>query len=203
MRRSVAIPAAIAMIALAACSGPQGPPGPAGEAGPPGPVGPAGPQGNQGQQGPVGPQGPVGEQGPAGPLGPPGPVGPQGPQGERVGKAQSGPPASVGHQGRKAPLAHRAPPDQLARRVSPARHRQFAWSRVRIALAAETTKSWPVSFAQAARPTERSARSLERQQLLYVYVGDLSSPDHALPFSSCGGTAAALSISASFAATTS
>jgi hypothetical protein len=90
----------------------------------------------------------------------------------RVAKAQSGPLASADHQGRKAPLAHPAPPDQLARRVIPARHRQFASSRVRIALAAEPTKSWPVSCVQAARPTERSARPLERQQLVYAYAGE-------------------------------
>jgi hypothetical protein len=40
-------------------------------------------------------------------------------------------------------------------------------------LAAETTKSWPVLFAQAVRSTERSARRLERPQPVYVYVGDL------------------------------
>jgi hypothetical protein len=62
----------------------------------------------------------------------------------RVAKARSDPPASADHQGRKAPLAHRALLGQLARRVTPARRRQFASSRVRIALAAETTKSWPV-----------------------------------------------------------
>ena len=98
----------------------------------------------------------------------------------RAAKAQSDPPASADHQGRKAPLAHPAAPDQLAPRVNPARHRQFASSPVRIPLAAETTKSWPVLFAQAVRPTERSARPLERQQLVYAYVVDLISPDHAL-----------------------
>jgi len=98
----------------------------------------------------------------------------------RVAKAQSDPPASADHQGRKAPLVHPVPPDQEARRVTPVQHRQFASSRVRIALPAETTKSWPVSFARAVRPTERSARPLERQQLVYAYVGDISSPDHAL-----------------------
>jgi hypothetical protein len=91
---------------------------------------------------------------------------------KRVAKVQSDPLASADHQGRKAPLAHPAPPDLLARRVIPARHRQFASSRGRIALAAETTKSWLVSFVQAARPTERSARPLERQQLVYAYVGE-------------------------------
>ena len=96
---------------------------------------------------------------------------------ERVAKAQSAPPASADHQGRKAPLAHPAPPDQLARRVTPARHQQFALSLVWIAFAAETTKSWLVLFARAVRPTERSARPLARQQLVYAYVGDLSSPD--------------------------
>ena len=96
---------------------------------------------------------------------------------KRVAKAQSDPPASADHQGHKAPLVHPAPPDQLARRVTPARHRQFASSRVRIAFAAETTKSWLVLFARAVRPTERSARPLARQQLVYAYVGDHSGPD--------------------------
>jgi len=45
---------------------------------------------------------------------------------KRVAKAQSDRPASADHQVRKAPLAHSAPPDQLARRVTPAWHRQFA-----------------------------------------------------------------------------
>ena len=99
---------------------------------------------------------------------------------ERVAKAQSDPPASADHQGRKVPRVHPAPPDQLARRATRARPRQFASSRVRIALAAETTKSWPVSCAQAARAMERSARPLERQQLVYAHVVDLSRPDHAL-----------------------
>ena len=92
---------------------------------------------------------------------------------KRVAKAQSDRPASADHQVRKAPLAHSAPPDQLARRVTPARHRQFALSRVRIAFAAETAKSWLVLFARAVRPTERSARRLARQQPVYVYGGDL------------------------------
>jgi hypothetical protein len=59
---------------------------------------------------------------------------------KRVAKAQSDPPASADHQGHKAPLAHPVPLDQLARRVIPARHRQFAWSPVWTAFAAETTK---------------------------------------------------------------
>jgi len=42
----------------------------------------------------------------------------------------------------------------MARRVTPARHRQFALSRVRIAFAAETAKSWLVLFARAVRPME-------------------------------------------------
>ena len=88
-------------------------------------------------------------------------------------KAQSDPPASADHLGRKAPLAHPASPDQLARRVTPARHRQFASSPVRIAFAAETTKSWPILFAQVVRSTERSARRLERPQPVYLYVGEL------------------------------
>ena len=93
----------------------------------------------------------------------------------RVVKAQSDPPVSADHQGRKAPLGHPALPDQLARRATPAPHQQFASSLVRIAFAAKATKSWLVFFAQAVRPTERNARSLARQQPVYVYVGDLSS----------------------------
>src|SRR5262249_50074957 len=92
---------------------------------------------------------------------------------KRVAKAQSDRPASADHQVRKAPLAHSAPPDQLARRVTPAWHRQIAESLGRIAFAAETTRSWLVLFARAVRPTERSARPLAWQQLVYVYVGDL------------------------------
>jgi hypothetical protein len=94
---------------------------------------------------------------------------------KRVLKAQSDPVASADHQDCKAPLAHLAPPDQLAPRVTPAQHRQFASSLVRIAFAAKATKSWLVFFAQAVRPTERNARSLARQQPVYVHVGDLSS----------------------------
>ena len=92
----------------------------------------------------------------------------------RVAKALSDPLASADHLGRKVPPAHPARPGQVARRVTPARQRQFASSRVRIALAVETTKSWPVSSAPAARPTERSARPLERQQLVCASVGDLT-----------------------------
>jgi hypothetical protein len=92
---------------------------------------------------------------------------------KRVGKVRSAPPASADHQGLKAPLGRPAQPDQLARRVSPVQHRQFASSPVPIALAAETTKSWPVSSARAVRPTERSARPLERQPPVYAHVGDL------------------------------
>jgi hypothetical protein len=89
-----------------------------------------------------------------------------------VAKAQSDPPASADHQGRKAPLAHPALPELLARRVTPARHQQFASSLVRIAFAAETTKSWLVLFARTVRPTERSARRLARQRPVYVYADD-------------------------------
>jgi len=92
---------------------------------------------------------------------------------KQVAKAQSDPPASADHLGRKAPLAHPASPDQLARRVTPVRHQQFASSPVRITFAAETTRSWPVLFAQVVRSTERSARRLERPQPVYVYVGEL------------------------------
>ena len=59
--------------------------------------------------------------------------------------------------------------------MTPARHRQFGSSLVRIAFPAETTKSWLVLFARAARPTERSARLPAPQQRGYVYVGDLCS----------------------------
>jgi hypothetical protein len=90
-----------------------------------------------------------------------------------VAKAQSDPAANVDRQDRRAPLAQPARPDRRARRVTPARHRQFGSSPVRIAFAAETTKSWLVLFARAVRPTERSARLPARQQPGYVYVGDL------------------------------
>lgn len=52
------------------------------------------------------------------------------------------------------PAANADRPDRRARRVTPARHRPFASSPVRIAFAAETTKSWLVLFARAVRPTE-------------------------------------------------
>jgi hypothetical protein len=91
---------------------------------------------------------------------------------KRVAKAQSDPPASADNQGRKGPLAHPARPDRQVRRVTPAHHQQFASSLVRMAFAAETTKSLLVLFARAVGPTERSARPLARQQPVYVYVGD-------------------------------
>jgi len=87
-----------------------------------------------------------------------------------VAKAQSDPAANVDRQDRRAPLAQ---PDRRARRVTRARHRQFASSPVRIAFAAETTKSWLVLFARAVRPTERSARRPARHQPVYVHVDDL------------------------------
>jgi hypothetical protein len=90
-----------------------------------------------------------------------------------VAKAQSAPPASADRQERKALPAHPAQQDQPARRETPARHQQFAWSPVWIALAAETTKSWLVLFARAVRQRERSARRLGRPQPVYVHVGDL------------------------------
>ena len=95
-------------------------------------------------------------------------------RGKPVAKAQSDLPENADHQGLRARLAHPVPPDQRGRRVTPALHRQFASSLERIAFAAETTKSWLAFFARAVRPTERSARRLARQQLVYVYVGDLS-----------------------------
>ena len=82
------------------------------------------------------------------------------------------------------PLGQPARPDQRARRVTPARHRQFGSSPARIAFAAETTKSWLVLFARAARPTERSARLPAPQQPGYAYVGDLllHSPRGGIPW---------------------
>jgi hypothetical protein len=94
-------------------------------------------------------------------------------RGKRVAKDQSAPPANVDHPGRRVPQGHPVPPDLLARRVTPARHQQFASSLVRIAFAAETTKFWLVLFARTVRPTERSARPLARQRPVYVYVDDL------------------------------
>jgi hypothetical protein len=94
-------------------------------------------------------------------------------RGKPVAKAQSALPANVDHPGRRAPPAHLAQPDRRARRVSPARPQQFAWSPVWIALAAETTKCWLALFARAVRQRERSARRLGRPQPVYVYVGDL------------------------------
>jgi hypothetical protein len=108
-----------------------------------------------------------------------GPQGPSGPpdrrvrRGRPVAKAQLDPPANADHQGLRARLAHPVPPDQRGRRVTPALHRQFAWSLERIAFTAETMKSWLALFARAARPTEPSARRLPRQQPGYVYVADL------------------------------
>ncbi len=81
--------------------------------------------------------------------------------------------ASLDRPDPRDPLGQPAQPDQRARRVTPARHRQFGLSPVRMAFAAETTKSWLVLFARAARPTERSARLPAPQQPGYVYVGDL------------------------------
>jgi hypothetical protein len=175
MRQMVTIPAAIAMIALAACTGPQGPPGPAGEAGPPGPVGPAGPRALKASKDPSVPRAQLESRGRLALRDRQDRSARRGRREERVAKAQSDPPASADHQGRKAPLAPLDPPDQLARRVTPARHRQFASSPVRIAFAAETTKSWRALFARAARPTEPSARPLARQQPVYVYVDNLGS----------------------------
>jgi hypothetical protein len=93
-------------------------------------------------------------------------------RGKPVAKAQSDPAANADRQDRRALLARPARPDRRVRRVTPASHRQFASSPVRIAFAAETTKSWLVLFARAVRPTERSARRLERPQPVYVYGGD-------------------------------
>ena len=75
-------------------------------------------------------------------------------RGRAVARAQSAPLANADRPDRRARLARPARPDRRARRVTPARHRQFASSLVQIALAAETTKSWPVLFARAVRSTE-------------------------------------------------
>ena len=88
-------------------------------------------------------------------------------------KAQSDPAANADHQGLRAPLARPARQERQARRVTPARHRQFAWSPVPIAFAAQMTKSWLVSFVRAVRPTERNARRRARQQPVYVCDGNL------------------------------
>jgi hypothetical protein len=90
-----------------------------------------------------------------------------------VAKAQSAPPAIADRPARRAPLARLARQDRQARRATPGRLRQFAWSPVPTAFAAETTKSSLVSFARAARPTERNARRLARQRPVSVYGGDL------------------------------
>ena len=90
-----------------------------------------------------------------------------------VAKAQSAPPAIADRPAHRAPLARPARQDWQARRATPGRLRQFAWSPVPTAFAAEMTKSWLVSFARAARPRERNARRLARQQPVYVYGGDL------------------------------
>ena len=70
--------------------------------------------------------------------------------------------ASLDRPDPRDPLGQPAQPDQRARRVTPARHRQFGSSPVRIAFAAETTKSWLVLFARAARPPERCRRRSNR-----------------------------------------
>jgi hypothetical protein len=75
-------------------------------------------------------------------------------RGKRVAKDQSAPPANVDHPGRRVPQGHPAPPDLLARRVTPARRRQFVSLLVRIAFAAEMTKFWLVLFARAVRPMD-------------------------------------------------
>src|SRR5262249_8645350 len=82
-------------------------------------------------------------------------------------KAQSDRAANADRPDRRAPLA------RPARRVTPARRRPFAWSLVRIAFAAETTKSWLGLFVRGVRPTERSGGRPARQRPGYVYGGDL------------------------------
>jgi hypothetical protein len=89
-----------------------------------------------------------------------------------VAKAQLDPPASADRQDRKAPPAHLVPRAPRARRVTPARDRQFASSLVQIASAAKMTKCWLVLFARAVRPTERGARRRARRQPVYVCAGE-------------------------------
>jgi transposase len=89
-----------------------------------------------------------------------------------VAKAQSDPPASAEPQGRKGLPAHLVLPAPRGRRVTRARHRQFASSLVPIASAAKTTKCWLVLCARAVRRTERGARHRARRQLVYVCAGE-------------------------------
>jgi hypothetical protein len=62
-------------------------------------------------------------------------------RGKPVAKVQSALRANADSRGRRALPGHLARPDRQARRVTPAQHQQFAWLPVRIAFAAETTKS--------------------------------------------------------------
>jgi len=88
-------------------------------------------------------------------------------------KAQSALAVNADHQGLKVLLVQPAPPGQQARRAILGEHRQFGSSRGRIASAAETTKFWLGSFAQAGRRTERSAQHPARRQPVYACAGDL------------------------------
>ena len=106
------------------------------------------------QIGPAGPAGPAGSAGPAGPTGLAGPAGTCGTRwayGTRWTRLTRG---TCGTRWASRPGRTGGP---------------------EIAFAAETTKSWLVLFARAARPTERSARLPAPQQRGYVYVGDLCS----------------------------
>jgi hypothetical protein len=180
MRPVVTIAAAIAMIALAACAGPQGSPGPAGEAvALPGRLVLPARRARKASKDPSVLRAPLGNKGRPALRDRPDRSGLRGRRVQPVAKAQLDLPANADHQGLRAPLVHPVPPDHQALKVIPALHRQFASSLERIVFAAETTRYWWVSFAQAAPPTERSARPLERQQRVYAYVDDLS-PDHAL-----------------------
>jgi len=65
--------------------------------------------------------------------------------------------------GRRVPQGHPAPPDLLARRVTPG-----PAPLVRIAFAAETTKFWLVLFARTVRPTELSGHDAASVDLVHV-----------------------------------
>ena len=120
------------------------------------------------QIGPAGPAGPAGSAGPAGPTGLAGPAGPVGPTGLAGPAGPVGPTDSLDL---RDPLGLRRPGPCGTRWAS----RPGRTGGPEIAFAAATTKSWLVLFAQAARPTERSARLPAPQQRGYVYVGDLCS----------------------------
>jgi hypothetical protein len=94
-------------------------------------------------------------------------------------KAQLDPAASAARQERRDPLVQQG---RRAQQVIPARRQQFALSPARTPFAVRTTRCWPVWFVRWARPRERNARRLARQQPVYVYGGDLGRPGAAISF---------------------